>query len=206
MLAVTKDDADLEGPVLLEVLSHVERDHGLTQRALATEMNVALGLANAYIKRCIRKGLIKVSQAPAQRYAYYLTPHGFAEKSRLVAEYLRGSLDFFRTARSQCDALLQGCAHNGWTRIALHGTGDLADIFRLSAAEWPVTLVGVVSETAAGPLPVVARPELLAPHDALVLLDMINPQQCFDRLAPLYGDRLLVLPLFRLSRPAGSTP
>src|SRR3546814_11880534 len=64
-------------------------------------MGVALGLANALLKRCAAKGLVKIQNAPARRYAYYLTPKGFAEKSRLVAEYLEPSLHFFRGSRSQ---------------------------------------------------------------------------------------------------------
>ena len=74
---------------------------------------IALGLANAYLKRCVKKGLIKVSQAPANRYAYYLTPKGFTEKSRLTAEYLTISFNFFRDARAQCAALLDGAARLG---------------------------------------------------------------------------------------------
>jgi DNA-binding MarR family transcriptional regulator len=72
----------------LELLQSVERDGGQSQRRLAAELGIALGLVNAYLKRCIKKGLVKVSAAPARRYAYYLTPHGFAEKSRLTVEYL----------------------------------------------------------------------------------------------------------------------
>src|SRR3546814_4310673 len=56
---------------------------------------------SALLKRCAAKGLVKIQNAPARRYAYYLTPKGFAEKSRLVAEYLETSLHFFRGARSQ---------------------------------------------------------------------------------------------------------
>ena len=49
----------------------------MTQRSMANELGIALGMANAYIKRCIRKGFIKVRQIPSNRYAYYLTPTGF---------------------------------------------------------------------------------------------------------------------------------
>ena len=64
--------------IVLSVLDVVERDPSVTQRSVARELGIALGLANAYLKRCVRKGLIKVSQVPRRRYAYYLTPQGFA--------------------------------------------------------------------------------------------------------------------------------
>ena len=72
--------------IVLSVLTSIERDSTITQRKLANELGIALGLANAYLRRCVRKGLIKMSQVPLNRYAYYLTPQGFSEKSRLTAE------------------------------------------------------------------------------------------------------------------------
>jgi DNA-binding MarR family transcriptional regulator len=89
--------------VMLGLLSAVERDSAVTQRHLARELGIALGLANAYLRRCANKGLIKMRQAPLNRYAYYLTPRVFAEKSRLTAEYLALSLDFFCRARRESD-------------------------------------------------------------------------------------------------------
>src|SRR5215472_10062073 len=88
--------------IMLGLLESVGRDGGQTQRRLASELGIALGLVNAYLKRCIKKGLVKVSQAPARRYAYYLTPQGFAAKSRLTMEYLSESFSFFRRARADC--------------------------------------------------------------------------------------------------------
>ena len=67
---------------MLGLLEFVERNGAQSQRHIAAELGIALGLVNAYLKRCVKKGLIKVSSAPARQYAYYLTPQGFAEKSR----------------------------------------------------------------------------------------------------------------------------
>lgn len=64
----------------LEILEAIEKRDNVTQRHLADSLGVALGLANSYMKRCVRKGLIKVHQAPANRFLYYLTPKGFVEK------------------------------------------------------------------------------------------------------------------------------
>ena len=87
--------------ITLSVLNVVEKNSHVTQRDVAKDIGIALGLTNAYLKRCIKKGLIKVQQVPANRYAYFLTPKGFSEKSRLTAEYLSQGLKFFRAARMQ---------------------------------------------------------------------------------------------------------
>ena len=83
---MTSGEGDSE--ITLGVLNAVEENSRVTQRDVAKNVGIALGLTNAYLKRCIKKGLIKVQQVPANRYAYYLTPQGFAEKSRLTGEYL----------------------------------------------------------------------------------------------------------------------
>ena len=85
--------------ITLGVLDAVEQNATVTQRSVARELGIALGLANSYLRRCVRKGLIKVKQIPPNRYLYYLTPKGFAEKSRLTASYLAHSFSFFRRAR-----------------------------------------------------------------------------------------------------------
>src|ERR1044071_7056377 len=108
-----------EARIILGLLDSVERNGAQSQRHLASELGIALGLVNAYLKRCIKKGLLKVTQAPPRRYAYYLTPQGFAEKSRLTIEYLTSSFSFFRQARADCAQTLAVAHANGWARGGL---------------------------------------------------------------------------------------
>ena len=181
--------------IVLSVLSSIERDSSITQRKLASELGIALGLANAYLRRCARKGLIKMSQVPLNRYAYYLTPQGFAEKSRLTAEYLAVSLDFFRRSRGDCVALFRQCEARGWRKVALYGAGDLAEIAILSASETTVEVICIIDSRLAGRrsggLPVV--PDLAAALtydnncglDGIILTDTQSPQASFDSLSSL---------------------
>ena len=136
--------------ILLGVLNAIDRDARTSQRSISSELGVALGLANAYLKRCVGKGWIKVSQAPARRYAYYLTPNGFAEKARLTAEYFSYSFTFFRRAREQMSQLMAQCAADGRVRIAFAGASELAEVGTLCAHDFPVHLIGVVDEKRAG--------------------------------------------------------
>jgi DNA-binding MarR family transcriptional regulator len=130
--------------IVLGLLESVERDGAQSQRKLASDLGIALGLVNAYLRRCVKKGLLKIGQAPARRYAYYLTPHGFAEKSRLTVEYLSSSFSFFRRAREDCSSVLQAAHARGWNRVALIGVSDLAEIAMLCALEQGITIVAVV--------------------------------------------------------------
>jgi DNA-binding MarR family transcriptional regulator len=130
--------------IMLGLLESVERGGEQSQRRLASELGVALGLVNAYLKRCINKGLVKVSEAPARRYAYYLTPHGFTEKSRLTVEYLSASLSLFRQAKKDCTSALETARARGFSRIAILGVSDLAEIAAICALDTGITIAGVV--------------------------------------------------------------
>ncbi len=193
-----------EAQITLGMLNAVEENAVLTQRTLARELGIALGLANAYLKRCVTKGYIKVTHAPAKRYAYYLTPQGFAEKSRLTAQYLTISLDFFRLARGQCGALFGECAAQGWTQIALCGAGELAEIAILCADSHAVQLIGVVAMdggAGVGRLPLVTDLAALAKPDAVVITDQRTPQQSYDRMVTqLPRERVLAPRLLNISR------
>src|SRR5215470_11910471 len=128
MSSATQENEGEKARIMLGLLESVERDGGQSQRRLASELGIALGLVNAYLKRCIKKGLVKVSEAPARRYAYYLTPQGFAEKSRLTVDYMSYSFSLFRRARSDYAQVLGVARARGWTRILLAGVSDLAEI------------------------------------------------------------------------------
>ena len=71
-----------------QILVEIDRNPSVSQRQLSTELGVSIGIVNWHMKRFVRKGLVKLHQAPVRRYLYYLTPDGFAEKARLTAEYL----------------------------------------------------------------------------------------------------------------------
>lgn len=169
--------------IMLGMLSAVERDSHVTQRHLARELGIALGLANAYLKRCAKKGFIKIRQVPLNRYAYYVTPRGFAEKSRLTAEYLTVSFDFFRRARSDAVALLASCHARGWNRAVLWGAGELAEIMVLSAPEAELEILCIVDAVSqprsCGGRPVVAdfaaAVALAGAIDAIVVTDARAP-------------------------------
>src|SRR3981081_1800390 len=103
--------------IVLGLLNSVEHDGDRSQRHIAAELGIALGLVNAYLKRCVKKGLAKARDAPAPRYAYYLTPHGFAEKSRLTVQYLSDSFSFFRLAKGDCARAFGMAKESGFSRV-----------------------------------------------------------------------------------------
>jgi DNA-binding MarR family transcriptional regulator len=137
------NNGDRKEAVTLELLQAIDQRSDVTQRRLADRLGVALGLANSYLKRCVRKGLVKVRQAPANRYLYYLTPKGFAEKSRLTGIYLRQSFEFYRAASACICAVLDDCAARGMETLVLGGVSELAEITLLRVREYPLQVIGI---------------------------------------------------------------
>jgi hypothetical protein len=192
--------------ITLGVLDAVQQNSAVTQRSMARELGIALGLANAYLRRCMRKGWVKVKQIPPNRYLYYLTPKGFAEKSRLTGEYLSSSFTFFRRARAQYDEALGVCRRNGWGRVALYGASDMAEIAALCNLEHRLELVIVAADADANAriagLPAVAALDQAAPLDAAIITDLARPQEAYAQLRRvLPAERVLAPALLRVTRP-----
>ena len=195
---IASQQPDSETAITLHLLNAVEENDAVTQRSMARDMGIALGLANAYLKRCVRKGLIRVKQASPNRYSYYLTPKGFGEKSKLTAQYLAGSFRFFRNARAQCAKALTSCRTQGWRRVALVGVSELAEIVTLTARDADMTLVGIVDATSRkrsfADLTVERNLESFHGIDAVIVTDLAKPQATYDALAGKLDDTRILTP------------
>jgi DNA-binding MarR family transcriptional regulator len=196
--------------IVLGLLSSVETDGARSQRRIAAELGIALGLVNAYLKRCVKKGLVKVGNAPARRYAYYLTPQGFAEKSRLTVQYLSDSFSFFREAKGDCACIFEEAAARGFERLVLAGKSDLAEIAILCAVEAGASVVAIVDPQSEGSRFVGvevfgAYSEVKDAFDAIIVTEVMRAQASYEMAVKAMGtDRVLVPALLRL-RPSKGT-
>ena len=184
--------------IVLNLLSSVD-DGAQSQRRIAEELGIALGLVNAYLRRCVKKGLVKVNQAPARRYAYYLTPQGFAEKSRLTVEYLSSSFSFFRQAKADCGNVFELAKRRNFQNLVLSGKSDLAEIAILSAVDCGVSIAAVVDQNAnqtlfVGKQVVSDYGRLTVPFDAVVVTALIDGRRAFDEAVRLYGPGRVLAP------------
>ena len=75
--------------IVLGLLESVERDGAQSQRKLASDLGIALGLVNAYLKRCVKKGLVQ--NQPGAAAALRLLSDA-ARLCRKIASYRRISV------------------------------------------------------------------------------------------------------------------
>lgn len=203
-----------EQKVMVHLLTEIEGNPSFTQRGLAGELGIALGLMNQYLKRCLTKGWIRASQVSSHRITYFLTPAGFKEKSLMVGDYLARSFTFFRDAKAQCEEAFIDCKTNGWLNIALVGSGDLADIAKLVAHGIGVGVNIMDLEDIIGSMnqcvdadSMIDEDKLnlkkidLKVYDAVLVTDVINPQSTYDAIhEKVEYQRLLTLKLLHISR------
>jgi DNA-binding Lrp family transcriptional regulator len=135
---------DLEARRDLQLLEAVEQDTHVTQRRLASRLGIALGLANIYVKRLMRKGYIKCVNVQPNRISYLITPRGIAEKARLTYEFMDYSLHLYREVRQHLRETLHECAEAD-RKVAIYGRGEAAELAYLSLKESGLEPVAIFS-------------------------------------------------------------
>jgi DNA-binding MarR family transcriptional regulator len=189
--------SDKENQLTLELLKAIDQKDDISQRHLAQQMGVALGLANSYLKRCVKKGWIKISTAPANRYMYYLTPTGFAEKARLTAEFFSTSLALFRQSGDEYTSIFEHCAQQQYSRIVLAGLSDLTEIALMRGLQSRANLIAVYQPEAGRTdffdVPVVSVLPTIDQYDCVVLTSMEQTNELLSELeVTVSQDRLFV--------------
>jgi len=130
----------------LKILEQVASGSLSSQRSIAKELNVSLGLANSFIKRLYTKGYVKVTTVPRNRIKYILTPRGMTEKTRLTYHFIQHSYNFYKASRQKFRQLFKDLEDTGVRRLVLFGASDLAEIAFLSLQETQIEMVAVVDD------------------------------------------------------------
>jgi DNA-binding MarR family transcriptional regulator len=140
------------------ILHEIERNEKPTQRALAAELGIALGLTNLLIRRIVKKGWVKVVNVNPRRVRYLITPAGIAAKARITRAYLDNTVHLYTETRERIGASLQALSQE-WVmdagqdplkRIVFYGAGEVAEIAYISLQRTDLRLIGVVDDNARG--------------------------------------------------------
>jgi len=124
----------------LVILENIEQDPDTSQAALATTLEVAVGTVNWHLKRLIEKGYVKVSRAERRKLKYIITPEGLALRARLTIDYIQNSFNLYRLVRERVITALKEVHDAGHHAVRLEGSGDVAEICRLTCLEQEIQL------------------------------------------------------------------
>ena len=134
----------------LLLLDEISKGEPVSQRDLSRKLNVALGLVNSYIKNLISKGYVTIREIPSKRYAYYLTPKGFTEKTRLTYHHLQNFTNLYREARRDFKELFSNLYNEGVKSVIFAGADESAEIAYLSLQEFDIRFAGIADVERAG--------------------------------------------------------
>ena len=125
----------------LTLLENIENDPDVNQSTLATQLGVAVGTVNWYLKRLIAKGAVKVKRAERKKLRYIITPEGIALRARLAVDYVERSFSIYRKTRQRVKEHIAKVRAAGFDRVRILGKGDIVDICRLTCIEQGVAVV-----------------------------------------------------------------
>lgn len=196
--------SDLEDHKTLQILNELSDNGNTTQRDISTRLGIALGLVNSYIKNLITKGYIKVKSIPPRRYAYYITPKGFAEKTRLTYHFLQNYTRIYYQARSSLKNLFGELQSSGVKRVVFAGVDEVAEIAYLTLQETELELSGIIDEEKAGKkffgreiLPIKYLGSIV--HDSIVITSYVQRDRIFKELLKNNVERKDIKTIFEIT-------
>jgi DNA-binding MarR family transcriptional regulator len=127
----------------LQFLEEIEQNPKVSQRELSNKFGIALGVTNACIKRMARRGLIRLKGFPPRRIAYYLTPKGFAEKSKLMLHFFSYNIQHYAEMKKLISKKLLEMQQGGVKRVAFFGVSDEMEIAYITLQGSDMKLVGI---------------------------------------------------------------
>lgn len=139
-----------------QILQAIASGGRLTQRSLASDLGVALGLTNLLIRRLVGKGYVRMAGMGTRHVRYLMTPAGWEALGRATRLSLENTVHLYTQTREQIRATLTVVSERcdvdtaGQKRVVFYGAGDVAEIAYVSLQRTDLRLVGVVDDRRRG--------------------------------------------------------
>jgi len=134
------------------ILSAIASGNRVTQRSLAAELGIALGLANLLLHRLVKKGHVRVRKIGTRHVRYFMTKAGRDALAAATHLSLANTVHLYTETREMIRESLDAVSSDLETaaeapkRIVLYGAGDVAEIAYISLQATDLTLIGVVDD------------------------------------------------------------
>lgn len=130
----------------LNLLQELEKNPVISQRELSNKFGIALGVTNACLKRMVRRGWIRISGLNRKKIGYFLTPKGFAEKTKLTLNLISWTVQHYSTLKDHIAKRLLEMEREGVKRIVFYGVSDEMEVAYLTLQGVDITLIGIVED------------------------------------------------------------
>ncbi len=114
---------------VMEVLSHGRE---LSQREVAAQAGLSLGMVNLILKRLLQTGYIKAANLDRKKMEYILTPKGIAERMGRSYQYLIRAYRTFHESQKRVEALIHPLLAKGHRKFVVLGAGEIAQLVQMT--------------------------------------------------------------------------
>lgn len=117
-----------------------------SQRVLAGQAGLSLGMTNALLSRFAERGWVKLTHISGRSLRYILTPSGVEEVLRRTMAYFSRAERSATNYRARIDDYVHGIARKGFRVLVYEGPKELEFLFDYSCERRGVALVASPSE------------------------------------------------------------
>jgi DNA-binding MarR family transcriptional regulator len=130
----------------LNLLQELAKNPIISQRELSHKFGIALGVTNACLKRMARRGWIRIMNQDHRKIGYFLTPKGFAEKSKLTLLLISWTAKHYAALKDIIGKRLLEAQNTGLQRFVFYGVSDEMEIAYITLQGLNIKLVGIVED------------------------------------------------------------
>ena len=132
----------------LEILTNINQSSSapLSQRDLASQSGMSLGMTNAVLKRLVQKGWLMMRKVNNRNIRYVVTPSGMEEITRRSYRYFKRTLKNVADYKEKIEQLLLQIQADGYDGLVLVGSSDIDFIVDYLCLQHSIKLVRNDSE------------------------------------------------------------
>lgn len=112
-----------------------------SQRVLAQNSGMSIGLMNAVLKRFVERGWIMLSNVNLRKLSYAVTPQGFAQLSSRSQSFARRTFALANEYNQKLCQLVQTARKSGKTRVILYGPSYIKFLLEYACQTHNVTFI-----------------------------------------------------------------
>ncbi len=110
----------------LEILTNINNNSSsLSQRELARNSGMSLGMTNAVLKRLVQKGWLTIRKVNNRNIRYAVTPAGMEEITRRSYRYFKRTLKNVAEYKDKIEQLILQIQTSGYNGLVLIGSSDV---------------------------------------------------------------------------------
>lgn len=132
----------------IELIELLGRKPTASQRSLASEVRISLGMVNLFLRKLAKKGLVTIQKVNQRDLEYILTADGLKARAGYNLRHLESNLNYFIRAKQMVTNKICELREQGYTRLYLLAKGEWSEIGFIAAANLELNFAGFVGTIA----------------------------------------------------------